>query len=42
MKKEQLITVAPFYFLITHHAISYEKSDVFYFYSTLVSKATSV
>lgn len=42
MKREQLITVAPFSSLITHDAISNEKPHIFYFYSALVSKVTSV
>ncbi|PFE26117.1 hypothetical protein CN279_11895 [Bacillus anthracis] len=42
MKREQLITVAPFSSLITHDAISNKKPHIFYFYSALVSKVTSV
>lgn len=41
MKREQLITVAPFYSLLTRDAISNKKSHIFYFYSTLASKVTS-
>lgn len=41
MKKEQLITIAPFYFLITHQ-IFHIKNLMCLLYSTLVSKVTSV